>query len=74
MQVKVETQFNPSEYTHEDEPVVYVNDTAVGHLEWDADQDGGSWVFWPSDIDDGVTLYGTVEESLSEIKDRYENQ
>lgn len=46
---------------------VELNNERYGSLEWDQDQN--AWVLWPLAIDDGVTYFESLKETIAYIKD-----
>ena len=45
---------------------VEVNEENYGELIFDTDQD--AWVLWPKQIDDGVTYFTDLQETMDQIK------
>lgn len=55
---------------NEKEYRVYQGQDLYGVLSWDADQE--VWVLWPEQIDDGVSYFYDLEETMETIKDELE--
>lgn len=49
---------------------VYNNDDRIGYLEFDQEQE--VWVFWPNDINDGITYFEDLKETEDTIAEEQE--
>lgn len=49
---------------------VYKDDNRIGYLEFDQEQE--AWVFWPNDINDGITYFEDLKETEDTIAEEQE--